>query len=127
VHREKSCGIIKCTKNGHKRSKREQENGGRAVLIGSRETHNMLTRCSHGTHVVSERVRETSSGVNKCIGGSSSVGTGVRISIYLRESLKSLKWLIPEVAQPQVPPSKKLCALTQQNRRSKRNERSGVK
>ena len=51
----------------------------------------------------------------------------MRISIYLRESLKSPKWLIPEVAQPQVPPSKKLCALTQQNRRSKRNERSGVK
>jgi hypothetical protein len=27
----------------------------------------------------------------------------VGISIYLRESLKSPKWLIPEVAQPQVP------------------------
>jgi len=38
----------------------------------------------------------------------SSVCTGVGIPIYLRESLKGPKWLMPEVAQPQVPPSKKL-------------------
>ena len=36
-----------------------------------------------------------------------SVCTGVGIPIYLRESLKGPKWLIPEVAQPQVPPSEK--------------------
>jgi hypothetical protein len=36
-------------------------------------------------------------------------------TIYLWESLKSPRWLIPKVAQPQVPPSKKirnvLCAF----------------
>jgi len=31
----------------------------------------------------------------------------VGMAVYLRESLQSPKWLIPKVAQPQVPPSKK--------------------
>ena len=35
------------------------------------------------------------------------MAAGVGILISLRESLKSPKWLIPKVAQPQVPPSKK--------------------
>jgi hypothetical protein len=58
------------------------------------------------------------------------VCVGLGIPIYLRESLKSPKWLIPEVAQPQVTPSKKirnvlcafLCVPSHKNQKRKKNK-----
>jgi hypothetical protein len=64
----------------------------------------------------------------------SSVWKQVGISIYLRESLKGPKWLIPEVPQPQVPPSKKsetyyvrFCVCPhKENQKTRWGKKSGV-
>ena len=57
--------------------------------------------------VHAERVRVTSERGKQCISVVVVVVDRVGITLYLRESLKGPKWLIPKVAQPQVPPSKK--------------------
>jgi len=66
--------------------------------------------CSRGgrrCRVDVKRVLEGLEWVKQCIVCGEECGIGMGITIYLRESLQSPKWLIPKVAQSQLPPSKK--------------------